>query len=55
LDDFTLENGATYLLPESHLSDEKPTPELFYEVIKENFPKFAVHLSKINTNPINYF
>lgn len=31
LDDFTLENGATYLLPKSHLSDEKPNADLFYE------------------------
>ena len=31
LDDFTLENGATYLLPESHLSDENPNYDLFYE------------------------
>ena len=38
-----------------HFETEQFTPELFYEVIKENFPKFAVHLSKINTNPINYF
>jgi len=30
LDDFTLENGATYLLPGSHLSDQKPDAELFY-------------------------
>jgi dinuclear metal center YbgI/SA1388 family protein len=38
-----------------HFETEQFTPELFYEVIKENFPNFAVHLSKINTNPINYF
>ncbi len=38
-----------------HFETEQFTPELFYDVIKENFPKFAVHLSKINTNPINYF
>ena len=31
LDDFTLENGATYLLPGSHLSDTKPSDDLFYE------------------------
>lgn len=38
-----------------HFETEQFTPELFYGIIKENFPKFAVHLSKINTNPINYF
>jgi len=31
LDDFTLENGATYLLAKSHLKDEKPTEAMFYE------------------------
>jgi ectoine hydroxylase-related dioxygenase (phytanoyl-CoA dioxygenase family) len=30
LDDFTLENGATYLLSGSHLSAERPDEELFY-------------------------
>ena len=30
LDDFTLENGATYLLAKSHLKEEKPTDEDFY-------------------------
>ena len=30
LDDFTLENGATYLLTGSHLKDERPTDEVFY-------------------------
>jgi hypothetical protein len=31
LDDFTLENGATFLLTGSHLSDIKPSDEEFYE------------------------
>lgn len=31
LDDFTLENGATYLLEESHLKEDKPSNEEFYE------------------------
>jgi ectoine hydroxylase-related dioxygenase (phytanoyl-CoA dioxygenase family) len=31
LDDFTLENGATYLLPNSHLKGEKPSDEIFYK------------------------
>jgi hypothetical protein len=30
LDDFTLENGATYLLSGSHLEPERPTDERFY-------------------------
>ena len=31
LDDFTLENGATYLLAGSHKKDEKPTEKEFYD------------------------
>jgi hypothetical protein len=31
LDDFTLENGATFLLPGSHLIEEKPDDKTFYE------------------------
>lgn len=31
LDDFTLENGATYLLPGSHLKAERPTDDHFYQ------------------------
>jgi len=32
LDDFTLENGATYLLAGSHKQDEKPTEKEFYDI-----------------------
>ena len=31
LDDFTKENGGTYLLPKSHLRPEKPSDEYFHE------------------------
>ena len=31
LDDFTLENGATYLLAKSHLKADKPSDKEFYE------------------------
>ena len=31
LDDFTLDNGATYLLSGSHLKVDKPTDEFFYK------------------------
>lgn len=38
-----------------HFESEQFTKELFYEVLTENFPKFAVHLSEVKTNPIKYF
>jgi len=30
IDDFTIENGGTYLLPKSHLEERKPTDEEFF-------------------------
>ena len=37
-----------------HYESEQFTVQLFYDLLKENFNTFALHLSKINTNPINY-
>jgi ectoine hydroxylase-related dioxygenase (phytanoyl-CoA dioxygenase family) len=39
LDDFTEENGATYLLPGSHLSPEVPTEERFFAEARRVYPK----------------
>jgi dinuclear metal center YbgI/SA1388 family protein len=38
-----------------HFESEQFTPEIFYDIIQKKFTTFAIHLSKINTNPINYF
>lgn len=38
-----------------HFESEQFTKELFYELLIKKFPKFAVHLSKVKTNPIFYF
>ncbi len=37
-----------------HYESEQFTKELLYEILKKKFPKFALRLSKINTNPVNY-
>lgn len=37
-----------------HYESEQFTKEVFYELLTKKFPKFAVHLSAINTNPVNY-
>ncbi|MBA3705463.1 MAG: Nif3-like dinuclear metal center hexameric protein [Bacteroidetes bacterium] len=37
-----------------HYESEQYTMELFYELLKKKFNTFALHLSKINTNPIKY-
>ncbi len=43
------------LLDIGHYESEQFTPEIFYDIIQNKFPTFAIRLSKINTNPINYF
>jgi putative NIF3 family GTP cyclohydrolase 1 type 2 len=37
-----------------HYESEQFTKEVFYELLTKNFPKFAIHLSGISTNPVNY-
>jgi len=37
-----------------HYESEQFTKELIYDLLTENFTKFAIRLSKVNTNPINY-
>jgi dinuclear metal center YbgI/SA1388 family protein len=38
-----------------HFESEQFTKELFLELLTKNFPKFAIHLSEVNTNPVFYF
>jgi dinuclear metal center YbgI/SA1388 family protein len=38
-----------------HFESEQFTKELFYELLTKKFPKFAVHLSEVDTNPVFYF
>lgn len=38
-----------------HYESERYTVEIFSDIIKRKFTKFAVYLSGTNTNPINYF
>jgi dinuclear metal center YbgI/SA1388 family protein len=37
-----------------HFESEQFTQELLFEIIRKNFPNFALHLTEYNTNPINY-
>jgi dinuclear metal center YbgI/SA1388 family protein len=37
-----------------HFESEQYTIQLFYDILHKKFPTFALHLTKINTNPINY-
>lgn len=38
-----------------HYETEHFTSEIFEEILKEKFPNFAILLSNISTNPVNYF
>jgi len=38
-----------------HFESERFTKELFYELLTKKFPKFAVHFTEVNTNPVFYF
>ncbi len=38
-----------------HYESEQFTTNLIVEVLTKNFAKFAVHNTRVNTNPINYF
>lgn len=38
-----------------HYESEQFTTEIFYEILTKKFTTFALHFSKINTNPIKYF
>ena len=48
-------DGKLIIADIGHFESEQFTQELFYEVLTKKFPKFAVHLSDVNTNPIKYF
>lgn len=37
-----------------HFETEQFTKELFFDIIRKKIPTFAVHISKVNTNPIIY-
>jgi putative NIF3 family GTP cyclohydrolase 1 type 2 len=37
-----------------HFESEQFTKDLIYDLLRKKFSKFAVRLSKVNTNPINY-
>jgi len=37
-----------------HYETEQCTKEIFFDIISEKMPNFAVHFSKANINPVNY-
>jgi dinuclear metal center YbgI/SA1388 family protein len=47
-------DGKIVIADIGHYESEQFTTEIFYEVLKKNLPNFAIHFSRINSNPINY-
>lgn len=46
--------GQIIIADIGHYESEQFTREIFYEIVTEKFPNFAVRISEINSNPINY-
>ena len=47
-------NNQITLVDMGHFESEQFTIELFYDIIRNKLPNFAVYLTKHITNPINY-
>ena len=48
-------DGKIIIADIGHYESEQFTKEVFYELITNKLPNFAVQISEINTNPIKYF
>ena len=46
--------GRLVIADIGHYESEQFTMELLYDIIREKFPTFALHLTKKNTNPVHY-
>jgi hypothetical protein len=47
--------GRLLLVDAGHYETEQFTPDIFYDILKKNFPTFAVRLSETHTNPVNHY
>jgi putative NIF3 family GTP cyclohydrolase 1 type 2 len=48
-------DNRIFLMDIGHYESEQFTSNLIADILKKKFTTFAVHLTGINTNPINYF
>jgi len=46
--------GRLVIADIGHYESEQFTIELLYQIIREKFPTFALHCTKVNTNPVFY-
>ena len=52
--DFVDHANDIFIIDIGHFEGEQCTKEIFYHIIREKFPNFAVYYSEIEKNPINY-
>lgn len=52
--DFFVHENRMIFAEIGHYESEQFTKELIYDIIREKFSNFAVHLAEVKTNPINY-
>ncbi len=52
--EYFMAENRMHLFDLGHYESEVFTKEIFYDLILQNFPNFAVLLSEINTNPVTY-
>ncbi len=53
--DFFDADGQLLFADIGHFESEQYTIELLYDILKGNFPNFAVLKTEVNTNPVQYF
>jgi dinuclear metal center YbgI/SA1388 family protein len=46
--------GKIVIADIGHYESEQFTIELLKDIVRENFPTFALHLTQVNTNPVKY-
>lgn len=48
-------DGKIIIADIGHYESEQFTQQLIYDLLKQNFNTFALHLTTVNTNPVKYF
>ena len=52
--DFFEADGQILLVDIGHYESEQFTKELIYSILTKKFPTFALRISDVDTNPVNY-
>jgi putative NIF3 family GTP cyclohydrolase 1 type 2 len=52
--DFFDAEGRLVIADVGHFESEQFTIELLYDIVREKFPNFALHLTEVHTNPVFY-